>query len=151
MKGYIAEHFYLDLDEELEPCCACQQREVATFPEMLEKRIEEITEQAIKLGREEQAFAQKEKDLKSKELFLNKKEEQLNTKAHSLDWLEYSFYSNVIKSGFCRKEYVLEMGMDFWEENLEKAISSGEKIGKNQQKVKQDLSYAMVSIYESLS
>lgn len=150
LKGYIAEHFYLDLDEELEPCCACQQREAATFPEMLKKRIEEITEQAIKLGREEQAFAQKEKDLKSKELFLNKKEEQLNTKARSLDWLEYSFYSNVIKSGFCRKEYVLEMGMDFWEENLEKAISSGEKVGKNQQKVKQDLSYAMVSIYESL-
>lgn len=150
LKGYIAEHFYLGLDEEIESCCVCQQKEAVTFPEMLKKKIEEITEQAIKLGREEQVFAQKEKDLKSKELFLNKKEEQLNTKARSLDWLEYSFYSNVIKSGFCRKGYVLEMGMDFWEENLEKAISSGEKVGKNQQKVKQDLSYAMVSIYESL-
>lgn len=42
------------------------------------------------------------------------------------------------------------MGQDFWEENLDCAISAGKNIGKSEKEVKQDVSYCMVSIYESL-
>ena len=57
---------------------------------------------------------------------------------------------NVIGSGHCQEEYVLHMGKEFWEEHLEKIIEIGTKIGKDEHKVKQEISYAMVSIYKDL-
>ena len=60
------------------------------------------------------------------------------------------FYCNVLGSGHCKESYVKEMGREFWEENLKNALLSGNKIGKGEHEVKQDVSYAMVSIYEDL-
>ena len=42
------------------------------------------------------------------------------------------------------------MGEEFWEEQLEEAINAGSKVGKGFHEVRQEISYAMVSIYESL-
>lgn len=42
------------------------------------------------------------------------------------------------------------MGKDFWEENLTNALSVGQKIGKSEHMVRQEVSFAMVSIYEDL-
>ena len=42
------------------------------------------------------------------------------------------------------------MGQDFWEENLDELILAGAKMGKNEHTVKQEISYAMVDIYQSL-
>ena len=42
------------------------------------------------------------------------------------------------------------MGKDFWEDNLANALSAGLKIGKSEHVVKQEISFAMVSIYEDL-
>ena len=53
-------------------------------------------------------------------------------------------------SGHCKTEYVKAMGQDFWEKNLNHAISAGESIGKTEKDVKYELSYAMVSIYDGL-
>lgn len=46
--------------------------------------------------------------------------------------------------------YVVEMGQEFWEDNLDELILAGAKIGKDEHRVKQEISYAMVSIYQSL-
>ena len=81
---------------------------------------------------------------------MNKKEQLLQTKEKSTKVLLYKFYCDVLGSGHCKKEYAKAMGQDFWEENLEKAISAGRAIGKDEHKVKQEISYTMVSIYESL-
>ena len=43
---------------------------------------------------------------------------------------KYSFYCEVLQSGHCKEEYVKIMGQEFWEENLDCAISAGEDIGK---------------------
>ena len=42
------------------------------------------------------------------------------------------------------------MGKDFWEDHLADAISCGATLGKNEHAVKQEVSYMMVSIYDSL-
>mgnify|MGYP001117768480 FL=1 len=42
------------------------------------------------------------------------------------------------------------MGEEFWEEQLEEAINAGSNIGKGFHEVRQEISYMMVSIYESL-
>lgn len=60
------------------------------------------------------------------------------------------FYLDVLGSGHCKSAYAVEMGQDFWEENLKELILAGAKIGKDEHTVKQEISYAMVSIYQSL-
>ena len=42
------------------------------------------------------------------------------------------------------------MGQSFWEDHLKKAILAGSDIGKDEHKVKQEVSYAMVGIYQAL-
>ena len=81
---------------------------------------------------------------------LTRKEKSLNEREKTLKEKKYSFYCKVLQSGHCKEEYVKIMGQEFWEENLDCAISAGEDIGKSEHKVKQEVSYAMVSIYEDL-
>ena len=42
------------------------------------------------------------------------------------------------------------MGLEFWERNLQHAIDAGVSIGFSEDEVKEDVSYAMVSIYKDL-
>lgn len=63
---------------------------------------------------------------------------------------EYRFYCDVLRSGHCQREYVRAKGEEFWEGQLEKAINAGSRVGKGFHEVRQEISYAMVSIYESL-
>lgn len=41
-------------------------------------------------------------------------------------------------------------GRQFWEDYLQKAIEAGKKIGENEHKIRQKISYALVSIYVDL-
>lgn len=148
--GYVAEHYYLALDEEIAPCIAEGMCEPVNVISIIQTKVDELAKSAKELGKHEQELNKKQKELKEKELVLNKKEQLLQTKEKSTKVLLYKFYCDVLGSGHCKKEYAKAMGQDFWEENLEKAISAGRAIGKDEHKVKQEISYTMVSIYESL-
>ena len=78
-----------------------------------------------------------------------RKEKSLNEREKTLKEKKYSFYCEVLQSGHCKEEYVKIMGQEFWEENLDCAISAGEDLGKSEHNVKQEVSYAMVSIYDA--
>lgn len=43
-----------------------------------------------------------------------------------------------------------QWGGEFWDDQLEKAIEAGGKLGKGFHEVRQEVSYAMVSIYKDL-
>lgn len=143
LKGYIAEKYYLLLDEDLEafdaPINSPQKTVVASF----EQKMNDIIQRTETLGKMQQQLDEKTKQLITKEKTLNSQEGNLKEK-------KYAFYCEVLRSGHCKNEYDKVMGQDFWEENLEYAISAGEVLGKTEREVKQDVSYAMVSIYESL-
>lgn len=150
LNGYIAKHYYLSLDEDVSPCVAECENEPANILSILQDKINELAEQAKRLGRKEQELKEKQNDLNSRELVLKRNQELLDEKEERLDDSRYSFYCEVLGSGHCKKDYVIAMGQGFWEENLKKAISAGEYIGKTEREVKQNVSYAMVSIYQSL-
>ena len=143
LKGYIAEQYYLLLDEECEPCIAKSCLNTKNTTDIFDEKIEEITQRAEALGLKQQKLDEKAQQLTRKEKSLNEREKTLKEK-------KYSFYCEVLQSGHCKEEYVKIMGQEFWEENLDCAISAGEDIGKSEHKVKQEVSYAMVSIYEDL-
>ena len=143
LNGYIAEHYYLSLDEEIEPCVAKLHVDTKRLTDVLDEKIEELIHNAEELGKKKQ-------DLNNKETMLKQKEQSLNSKEESLKRDTYSFYCKVLRSGHCKEEYVKNMGVEFWEDNLKSAILAGACIGKDEHKVKQEVSYAMVSIYEDL-
>lgn len=143
LSGYIAKHYYLSLDEEVEPCVANCSIATKGMTEIFNEKVDELTRQAAELGEKKQEFKEKEQELAKKEQLIGEREKSLKRKT-------YSFYCDVLRSGHCKEEYVKIMGLEFWEENLNYAISAGEDIGKSEHEVKQDVSYAMVSIYEDL-
>ena len=154
LKGYIAKQYYLDLDEEVEAYPAPVGNEILSLSEQLKdvyrKQLDEIAQKSEELGK-------KEKELELRELELNNKSKEVSQKENAnrkmekiLREREYLFFCDVLGSGHCQSDYVNNMGMDFWEEYLQKAIEAGKKIGKDEHTVKQEISFVMVSIYENL-
>lgn len=142
LKGYVAKHYYLSLDEDITPCVA----QTDSNQDKLEKIIEKVDDFIVRT----EILKEKQKELDGKEMVLSKKEELLNTREKSLNRAKYSFYREALRSAHCNSEYTQIMGQEFWEENLQSLISAGAQLGKTEQEVKQDVSYIMVNIYENL-
>lgn len=152
LNGYIAKQYYLELDEEIEPCIANN-----TTVGLADLLITEYHNQLTNIARKAEELGQKEQELKSKEQLLNVKAQEVIRKENgnraienALYEHEYLFYCMVLGSGHCKSAYVKVMGESFWEETLQKAIEAGRNVGKTDHEIKQEVSYAMVSIYEAL-
>lgn len=154
LSGYIAKKYYLELDEEIEPCPALSDRVTLSFSDQLkeeyQKQIAKIAQRSEELGKKEQELKIKEQELNTKSMEVSRKETGNHVIERTLYECEYSFFCSVLGSGHCKSAYVLNMGKDFWESYLQKTIEAGAKIGKDEHIVKQEISYAMVSIYEDL-
>lgn len=154
LRGYIAQQYYLRLDDDIEPCVAEENEPILSLVDELKteyhKQFAVIAQKAQELGRKEQALIDKENRVNETVAEINKKAKETISKEQSLNRDAYRFYLDVLRSGYCKSAYAVEMGEDFWEENLDELILAGEKIGKDEHTVKQEISYAMVSIYQSL-
>lgn len=150
LSGYISEHHYLSLDEEIEPYVPESQGQPVNILEVLEAKTNDLTEQAKKIGAKEQALDNKRKELEKKESSLSQKAQSIQTEENSLKYEKYLFHKTVIGSAHCKAAYAKAMGQSFWEDHLKKAILAGSDIGKDEHKVKQEVSYAMVGIYQAL-
>lgn len=150
LRGYIAEHYYLSLDEDIKPCVAAGSSEPVGILPMLKEKINELSIQSEELGKLKLSLEEQKIELNRKTSELDYKEDLLDERTKLLNNSVYSFYCKVLSSGYCKSAYVKAMGQSFWEDYLKLAITAGEKIGKNEHKVKQEVSYAMVSIYQDL-
>lgn len=152
LNGYVAKQYYLELDEEIEPCVVSST--TVGLADLLrteyQKQLASIARKSEELGRKEQELKAKEQKLNAKALEVAQKENGNRAIENALREHEYLFYCNVLGSGHCKSAYVKTMGESFWEENLQKAIEAGRNIGKTDCEIKQKVSYAMVSIYEAL-
>lgn len=154
LSGYIAEHYYLQLDTDVEPCVVKESYPTLSLIEDFKKnyqiQLADIANKAAKLGRKEQSLLEKEHQLNAKSANIDSKEEDIILAEQNLNEEKYRFYCNILGSGHCKSAYAKAMGQTFWESNLTNAIEAGKQIGKSEQEVKQEVSYAMVSIYEAL-
>ena len=154
LKGYIAKQYYLQLDDDIAPCVAEEYKPVLSLVDELkmeyQKQLADLTKKSEELGKKEQLLSEKESQLNRTTVETNKKAKELIAKEKSLNVQTYRFYLDVLGSGHCKTAYVTEMGQDFWEENLDELILAGAQIGKDEHAVKQEISYAMVDIYQSL-
>ena len=154
LKGYVAKQYYLQLDDEITACPAEENTPLLSLADELkmeyQKQLAEIAEKSAELGRKEQALLIKENQVNKTAAEANKKAKEVISKEESLNKQAYHFYLNVLGSGHYKVAYVVEMGQEFWEDNLDELILAGAKIGKDEHRVKQEISYAMVSIYQRL-
>lgn len=152
--GYIAKQYYLPLDSDIEPCPAGNSVTALSLADELkreyQKQLADIESKAEELGKKEQSLQAKEHQLNCKAAEINQQGKENISRERAINKREYQFYCDVLRSGHCQSAYVREMGKDFWEDNLTGALSAGLKIGKSEHVVKQEISFAMVSIYESL-
>lgn len=156
LSGYIAKQYYLtlDVDTDIEVCPAGKSIVILSLADELKKeyqtQLDDIKRKAEELGKREQSLQTKEHQLNCKAAELNQQGKENISREQAIDKREYHFYCDVLRSGHCKAAYVKEMGKDFWEDNLANALSAGLKIGKSEHVVKQEISFAMVSIYEDL-
>lgn len=154
LSGYIAKQYYLGFDAEIEPCQATSGHTNQNFADWLsneyKKQLSDIASKSVELGKKEKELSDKENEVNRKAKELTHQNKCLSNNKISFYNDVYYFHCDVLGSGHCKAPYVIAMGKDFWEEHLSEAIKAGAKIGKTEHKVKQDVSYAMVSIYEDL-
>lgn len=154
LSGYIAENYYLELDEDIEPCVSTRQNLTKSLKDVLreeyQKQFADITDKAEMLGKKEQDLIEREKILIQKEKEVHNREKTTKEIEKKLAGEKYDFYKDILRSGHCKEEYIKQMGVEFWEENLAAAIDAGKYIGKTEREVKQEVSFAMVSIYTEL-
>lgn len=156
LNGYIAKQYYLllSVDTDIEPCPAGKSVISLSLADELkkeyQKQLTDIEKKAEEMGKREQALQDKENQLNCRAAQIDQQGEENISREQAINKREYQFYCNVLGSGHCKEAYVKEMGKEFWEDNLNKAFLAGNKIGKNEREVKQEISYAMVSIYEDL-
>lgn len=156
LEGFISKNNYLpiDVEYEIEALPSGMNENNVSFTDnissILNKKINEIEQKSTELGRREEKLKSDESKLASKIVNLNDKEKDYISKEAELNVDRYNFYCDILGSAHCKGAYAIEMGVDFWEKNLYNAILAGKKIGKSESEVKQDVSYAMVSIYENL-
>ena len=154
LTGYIAKRYYLQLDPDLIPCPAGEIEKPLSLAEQLKKEyqkgIADIAHKAKELGKKEQLLLDKESQLNTISAEITQCTEENKSKERALNFDEYLFYLKVLRSGHGKPSYVKEMGDEFWEDNLRNLLSAGQKIGKNEHQIKQEISFAMVYIYEIL-
>lgn len=156
-KGYIAEEFYLSLDDEHEACRREKKQsddEKQTILDNLntiyEKHMSSISKKSEEAGRVEEKNRQDAK--KNSDFYLELKDKESDLKDERIRLLEdrYDFYFSVVTGAHCKKDYVLVMKKEFWEKNLQEMFSVGGMLGKSESEMKTDISYAMVDIYQNL-
>lgn len=156
LNGYIAKQYYLSLgiDTDIEPAPAGNHGISLSLADELrqeyQKQLTDIGKKAEELGKREQILQDKENQLNCKAAQINQHGKENISREQAINKREYQFYCSVLESGHCKTSYVKEMGKEFWEDNLNKAFLAGNKMGKSEREVKQEVSYAMVSIYEDL-
>ena len=64
--------------------------------------------------------------------------------------LRYDHFYDVLRSAHCKKDYTLAMGQEFWEDDFSGLLQAAKSIGMSEEKARQDISFAMVDIYQNL-
>lgn len=174
-EGYVALDYYLPIDKQIDVEAIkgeAGEDKVSTF---IQRIFEETQDEALRLvgdiskisldlGKKLQQITEKEeviggkqKNLIEKEKLIRQEETQLEIRKVSLSNWEnriknekYLLHIDIIKKAHCKRDFVVGMGKEFWESQLQYAIITGKTIGRNEIEVKKDICYALVSIYQDL-
>jgi class 3 adenylate cyclase len=166
--GYITEDYYLDFSEDIgiEPIKSAEETTVQTnfiqtiFADTKREAcslIDDIAQKSAAIAMKSSELDIKEKDLKAKEIRLNQKSKEIELKEkgvvkkgyeNKVD--EYNRTKKIFTLPHCKKGLTLELGNEYWDEQLKLLIMLGSEIGKSEMLVKSEICYMLVYIYQTL-
>jgi len=174
-EGYVSSDYYLNLEnpKEITPIKVTNDSSVSntfiksifeeTKKEAL-KLVDEISQKSAELSlkldvankreellrKREYTASQIEMRLNQLESSLKKKQEELDLNAQRNREKLYQENIDIIQKAHCKKNFVLEMGKDFWLNQIRLVIQLGNEIGLSEIQVKSKICYYLVSIYNNL-
>ena len=153
LEGYIATNYYLDLDGVVECCPAGDDAIVGPTDgmcEMINSKLEELSKQAAELGRKEQLLLDERRRLSERQEAVDREAREAASARRDVNALRYDHFYDVLRSAHCKKDYTLAMGREFWEDNFNGLLQAAKSIGMSEEEARQDISFAMVDIYQNL-
>ena len=159
---FVSQQNYMDIETDNEAIClgtdivhssvGVQINEtILTNIERYEKQIRELTILSQELEKKQKDLSKKESELIKESNRQKQEAERLKQKEQRVNQEYYNNLARIIEDAHCKREYVIKCGEDFWDKQLEKTISAGEKIGKTKLDVEIELCYALEDIYENLN
>ena len=159
---FVSQQNYMDIETDNEAIClgtdivhssvGVQINEtILTNIDNYEKQIKELTILSQELKKKQTDLSKKESELDKESSRQKQEAERLKEKEQRVNQEYYNNLARTIEDAHCKREYVIKCGEDFWDKQLEKTISAGEKIGKTKLDVEIELCYALEDIYENLN
>lgn len=147
LSGYIAQEFYLDIDEELSPVVS---NTVSTNNESLNEFNKVFQDALNELLSESKLLGIKENEMKSKAEETEKHQKRNKELERKLNSKIYNLYYDVLYKAWFDSSLAKGMGEIFFDDCLRRLISAGVALGKTEDQVKIDVCYYLVSIYSDL-
>lgn len=159
---YASQQNYLDIETDNEAIClktdivrssvGFQINEtILTNIENYEKKIRELTLLSQELNNKQTDLSKKESELIKESDRQKQEAERIKKNEQRINQEHYNLLAQIIKDAHCKSEYAIKCGEVFWDKQLEKTISAGEKIGKTKLDVKIELCFALEDIYGNLN
>lgn len=159
---YVSSNNYLDIESDTNPVCiktdiftnstgAQISTAITKRLDAYDSKIKDLILLSEKLNKKQKELNEKETTLRKNENRLNLIDEKLKKQEELLNEKHYNHLVNIITHAHCKREYTVECGEVFWDEQLKLTIEAGKKIGKSERDVEIELCYALADIYKSLN
>lgn len=147
LSGYIAQEFYLDIDEKLSPVIS----NTKTNNDETLNEFNKVFQDGInKLLSESKALGIKENEIKSKEEEIEKNQKNIKSLEKDLNNKTYNLYYDILDEAWLNSTFIKGMGQIFFDKCVEKLISVGKVLDLNENQVKADVCFYLVNIYRDL-
>ena len=159
---YVSSNNYLDIESDTNPVCFKTDiftnstgvqisTAITKRLDAYDSKIKDLIFLSEKLNKKQKELNEKETALRKNENRLNIIDEKLKKQEELLNEKHYNHLVNIITHAHCKREYTVECGEAFWDEQLKLTIEAGKKIGKSERDVEIELCYALADIYKSLN
>lgn len=172
-KGYLIQDYYLELDENIEAdpikgtfdidskntfiqdIFEQTEKAVLSLMDEISNKESEVALKIAELSSREAMIKARERTNWENEARLNKWQENLTQKQLSVDNKtnqnkldEYNLNKDIFSKTFCKDSLIIQLGKDFWIEQISKMFVLGKMIEKNELNVISDLDCFLVNIYD---
>jgi len=149
---YCLPNAYLETDEKIpqSPVFANIQSSTSlNIVDEIQRRLQEIQNEAEKLGVLKQDIEKKQKAIIDTEAKLNKKEQTLNRFYKTINQNAYHIYIDILRESFLKTEHIKKCGKDFWIDIIKNAKEYGINSGLSNEEINKSLCCYCTNIFET--
>lgn len=154
LNGYVASAYYLDIDSNVDlNINDIKEEEVDNVSDAdilsrsVEKQLQQMMEEAKKLGTERERLSIVKAQLEDREKELRRNANNLEDERQCLLKQQLEVYIDTINSAYCKDEYIKKMGLDFWLKICGLIEYLANKLQIDVNRLKGERLYGLIDIY----